>query len=231
MIPAHGYEASYGTRGTDRRPVVAWDDEGYPMVYSRDAGSLVRADVVSDFTGGVFRTPPAAALVPGGGWLCRDMETGVVTPVVVWAVDGRGASAPLVADTYGGLAAPDYTVEGYRRHVTLPEPDVDAYLDYANRTLKPETPFGHLVSDAEAPGELAWHGPAEILDAMAKGVVTHLCEQLAEQRLAPGAEPRIWWWRSTSRPWASYLSCRAVVVTTPWRELPEPAFEGWVHHG
>lgn len=105
MIPADGshyvqYEPS--NTGLPRRPVIAWSDEGTPLVAGRtglvpawDLGSVKR--IVRD-------VPPAVGAVPGGGWLidCKDDEGNEWTlPILAWTIHADGSAIPLTADSDG----------------------------------------------------------------------------------------------------------------------------------
>lgn len=87
MIKADpGHVANYADTSRD---VVAWADDGHPMVIG-DKG-LVRAEAIPDYEGiGPDPSPLPFAFIPGNGWMV-EREDGVRDPLVAWA-----------ACTYGG---------------------------------------------------------------------------------------------------------------------------------
>lgn len=106
MIPAKdGYVAAFNPGTSDYRahPVVAWNDEGEPLIVG-DTG-LVRAWNLPGFHGVVQRPESTVvSAVPGGGWLidCVDQDGDTWTDVIVaWSVHADGSMAPLGTDREG----------------------------------------------------------------------------------------------------------------------------------
>lgn len=106
MIPAKdGHVAIYnrGTTGVHTRPIVAWNNDGEPLVVG-DQG-LVTAWSLAGYNS-VSETPapvPVTA-VPGGGWLidCVDDDGNTWTDAIVaWVVHSDGSLVPLGTDQHG----------------------------------------------------------------------------------------------------------------------------------
>lgn len=109
MIPARGYVAVYLSEDSKQKhtkPVIAWDDEGAPLV----AGDrkLVRADFWINFHGIAEDDNPPLMVVPGGGWMITYSggDQHRTEPVVAWAIDDFGYGKPLATDG-GGLVMPE----------------------------------------------------------------------------------------------------------------------------
>lgn len=105
MIPADGSHCVQYERGSGalpRRPVVAWDDEGAPLVVGRRG--LVPAFELGAVQRIVRDQHPAVAAVPGGGWLidCKD-DDGITwtLPILAWTVHADGSTTPLTTDADG----------------------------------------------------------------------------------------------------------------------------------
>jgi len=112
MIPATiAYMAVFkskldgGTEFLHRRPVIAWDEDGYALVADEANGRLRQAAgyggaFVQLLEGGDERF---VALAPGGGWLVERTGPGGTStvPVVAWGVDGNGVVYALDTDGDG----------------------------------------------------------------------------------------------------------------------------------
>lgn len=118
MIKAdHGYWAKYERRKDGREwdefePVVAWDNEGEPLVFSREAGRLTKADEVRDDTLTyvcVFRSrmrdPGSIShTIPTPGWTVRlkiDADTVADAPLVAVIIRENGRRSYLFASPTG----------------------------------------------------------------------------------------------------------------------------------
>lgn len=129
MIPAtQPYIAWFGDISF---PVIAWDDEGTPMVAPHKR--LIRADNVSDFDS----VEPANRkhVLPGQGWTITwhkdDPSKRFTEPVLGWVVDDDGDGRPLSACGGGYVNV----VESFAEVLVLP-PGVDPekfLADEANR--------------------------------------------------------------------------------------------------
>jgi hypothetical protein len=106
MIPANGsHYVQFEKNGkgySPSLPVIAWDDDGFPLVINRgmlrrayDLGSVAR--IQQDHV-------PVVGAVPGGGWLidCTDDEgNSWTTPILAWTVHADGTATPLTSDSDG----------------------------------------------------------------------------------------------------------------------------------
>lgn len=123
MIPAsQPFEARYrhGEKGnfhyTTKR-VVAWDNEGYPLVVGRDGCQLDRANSWSNFQDVGPVDSAVVAALPGAGWLAeyREDDGGLTTsPVVAWLVHADGSLNPMDTEP-GGLVEDPTTVGNFIR--------------------------------------------------------------------------------------------------------------------
>jgi hypothetical protein len=105
MIPAHGVVAVYERSGDHQcLPVVAWDDDGTPLVLDPDGLGLVDATGVKNgrFVALEDEAVPLGVL-PGGGWIATipNHDGPRVEPVVGWLVYQDGSIDPLVVDIQG----------------------------------------------------------------------------------------------------------------------------------
>jgi hypothetical protein len=101
VIPAErGYTAIYRPEGDQyhlEREVVAWEDDGSPLVLSEtDGKGLVPA---ASYPGldCIEKRSPLVAFLNGGGWRCDDR------PVVVWGIRANDAVEPGVLLPRGGI--------------------------------------------------------------------------------------------------------------------------------
>lgn len=81
--------------------VVAWSDDGEPLVVGRDG--LILASNVGGYDHISEVDDDTKHVVPGGGWMLR-YDNGTEAweePVVAWAIDQTGWGAPLTTDGEG----------------------------------------------------------------------------------------------------------------------------------
>jgi hypothetical protein len=136
MIPAYGVVAAYERGGVHRYvPVIAWDDEGTPLVMDLDGSGLV--DAVGAKHGSFVALedePVPFGVLPGGGWTATipDHDGTRVEPVVGWVVYEDGSVDALVVD-----------IKGMVTRVT----NSDTKLDHPDRGVKRETNQGARVAD------------------------------------------------------------------------------------
>lgn len=107
MIAARpGYVAVY-ERGEHYHPsykVVAWDDDGMPLVLSWEGEpqGLTRADEHNGYIGVSYdREPPIVQVMPAvAGWHCREDVEGEdwVQPIIGWGLRANGRLVPLLPD-------------------------------------------------------------------------------------------------------------------------------------
>lgn len=137
MLPAHGYVALYEHQRTvpdgapqsveTTAPVVAWDDEGHPLVV-RD-GRLQGADSRPGYVGLRAARAPAVAVLSGGGWRAEfrnDDGTTTSRPLLAWTIRADGSCSPLDADTLGRGDDPT----GNAAFVRVYHPDADELRDW-----------------------------------------------------------------------------------------------------
>jgi hypothetical protein len=108
MIPApRGLVALYRCedgRSTQERTVIAFDDEGYPLVIGGLDGrrSLVRAASFDGYDGTEESLyAPVVALLPAEGWRVewiKDGDSEWSQPLVGWGLRANGSVVPLVID-------------------------------------------------------------------------------------------------------------------------------------
>lgn len=111
MIPAPpGWFASYRQTNPDHRthmPVIAWNDEGVPLVADSKTGRLRPADGYSNFDrvgpATIDNPAPIVAVIPGGGWRVErgDGDGTWSEPLVAWGLDTNGNLHALDADSTG----------------------------------------------------------------------------------------------------------------------------------
>lgn len=141
MIPANSFPRAVfehtigaGKKYQSFSPVLAWDDEGYPLVLaSENPRRLERADGFSNFSHVDTDSDRAISAIPGGGWMIRwtDDEGGTsVEPVVAWLVDATGMLTPAIVDEDG------FTSGGDPRTVVNPP----KFFHPDQRTERPSTP-------------------------------------------------------------------------------------------
>ncbi|MFJ6792035.1 hypothetical protein [Streptomyces angustmyceticus] len=106
MIPStRSHYAKYETaegRPSATRPVIAWDNDGHPMVVG--SLGLVRAEECGNFVHVDEYEAPIVAAIPGDGWLvdCKDTEGNTWTDrILAWTVHADGTATPLTTDTEG----------------------------------------------------------------------------------------------------------------------------------
>ncbi|MFY1589127.1 hypothetical protein ACN267_32245 [Micromonospora sp. WMMD734] len=109
MIPApRGLAARYKRANSTHHihlPLVAFDDEGHPLVVSEKTGALVRADRSRDFDGvEPYPYSELVAIAPAGGWRVawKTASGGEWSqPLVGWGLKADGTVVPLDADPGG----------------------------------------------------------------------------------------------------------------------------------
>jgi hypothetical protein len=95
------YENTKG-RQTARRPVIAWDDDGHPLVVGPQG--LRRAEDLGRFVRLFENAAPVLSAIPGGGWLieCTDDEGVTWTdPIMAWTIHADGTAIPIGVDSDG----------------------------------------------------------------------------------------------------------------------------------
>lgn len=116
MIPESRATALFKQKSgyCSEKPVVAWDDEGYPMVVHEKYGCLVRANVYANFQTVHRADPPEiVGLIPADGWMVtfKDDDDGSEwsTPLIGWGLKADGEVVPLEVDGDGLVSAVEYT--------------------------------------------------------------------------------------------------------------------------
>lgn len=115
MIPApvpHGHEALFLIpNGDDPEgtavPVVAWSDDGRPLVVHDDR--LKPADQVDGYAGTRAELPPMLAAIPGDGWQIEATTADGTTwtaPVIAWHVRPWPLATPIVVAPDGAMGYP-----------------------------------------------------------------------------------------------------------------------------
>lgn len=105
--PGHSawYEAAKKGEKSSIKKVVAWDDDGNPMVVGRKDHStvglthkqLVRADSLPGYEGIYLDPDPLPlAFIPGNGWMA-ERPNGSRDPLVAWAMCTYGGVADVFA--------------------------------------------------------------------------------------------------------------------------------------
>ncbi|GAX57283.1 hypothetical protein [Streptomyces olivochromogenes] len=119
MIPANGSHYVHfeknGSGYVPRLPVVAWDDDGFPLVVKR--GMLRRASDLGSVTGIHQNHAEVVGAVPGGGWLidCTDSEgNSWTTPILAWTIHADTTAIPLTSDSDGVTSDATEGLESYR---------------------------------------------------------------------------------------------------------------------
>lgn len=98
------------------RPVVAWDEDGHPMVAGERGLARAQTVAVEQELGTFSRVrrrvddlPPYVAAVPGGGWMIDQVqEDGTIrtVPIVAWSIHQDGSAWAQVANQFGVTHAP-----------------------------------------------------------------------------------------------------------------------------
>lgn len=133
MIPAmRAFSAVYRTKNNRfvHRPVIAWDDNGVPLVAGKrrlvEASDLGIQDNIGLFTGIVEAQEVVVAAVPGGGWLidCTGEDGDTWTePIVSWVVRADGTATPITTDDHGLTDEATSGLASYRiYHPGVPAP-------------------------------------------------------------------------------------------------------------
>lgn len=93
-----------------KKPIVAFDADGFPYVTPSQGKSLIRADADRHFELIAEATyPPYDALIPAGGWRIEhtaDDGTTRSEPLVGWGARVDGSVVALVTDSDGRVMAP-----------------------------------------------------------------------------------------------------------------------------
>ncbi|MFR9796612.1 hypothetical protein ACL02U_12010 [Streptomyces sp. MS06] len=110
MIPAsQPHEARYRHESDGRihyttKAVIAWDDDGYPLVVGRDGCQLVRANGWRNFHDVVPVDPPVTAAFPAAGWqvVYKDDDSAEYRiPLTAWLTLADGSLRPVDVGTDG----------------------------------------------------------------------------------------------------------------------------------
>jgi hypothetical protein len=117
MIPAPpGIVALYRIGGKDpaksyqhQEPVLAFDDDGEPLVLDRHEGLRPArlAGSSSNYEGTEYIGDELRHVIPGGGWLARiTSKNGSrwTVPVLAWAFQDGGYGRPIMAEPDGGAS-------------------------------------------------------------------------------------------------------------------------------
>jgi hypothetical protein len=123
VIPANQlYDARYKHENSGHvhyttKRVVAWDEDGHPLVIGGDSYSLVRASGWSNFHDVVAADPPVVAALPGAGWRAefRDDDGSLDSvPLTAWLVYADGNIKPADVESSGEADDPT-TVSNFVR--------------------------------------------------------------------------------------------------------------------
>ena len=102
-------------------PVVAFDDDGHPLIIDmdgkRDKTRLIRADAYGNYDGMAEDPyPPLTVLLPAGGWRIEyvDSDGNWSEPLVGWALKG-GSVVALATDRDGSVEDTDALGSGTYR--------------------------------------------------------------------------------------------------------------------
>ncbi|MEU5958830.1 hypothetical protein [Streptomyces sp. NPDC047525] len=96
-----------GEGGTDERPILGWDDEGYALTADWNEGRLKRATDIEGFLHlddqqAMYADIRSVLPAPEGWYLVSGpTESRTVYPIVGWTVNGFGCGDPLVVDSSG----------------------------------------------------------------------------------------------------------------------------------
>lgn len=104
-------------RVTATKPVIAWDDDGHPLVTATQG--LVRAERYPEFRRIGQPESPVVAAVPGGGWLieCTDADGGTWTDLILaWNIHADGTATPITTDRDGVTSDATSGLADYRIH-------------------------------------------------------------------------------------------------------------------
>jgi hypothetical protein len=99
---AHYKHVDNGRTYHSTKPVIAWDDDGKPLV--ADDSQLVRASRWTNYDGVMEADAPVIAALPGQGWVVEYKEDDGSTytnPVLCWLVRSDGSTTPLDSDGTG----------------------------------------------------------------------------------------------------------------------------------
>ncbi|WP_182880473.1 hypothetical protein [Microbispora sp. H10949] len=125
LIPAHGYTAGFnpdrGGSGTKiyYEPVIAFDDEGEPLIASER--KLIRARDKAGFDGLSRHSEEFIAFVPGDGWMITNHDDADwVQRVVAWGIDRHGSGRPLTVTSDGELGVANREIAAWHPDLTPP---------------------------------------------------------------------------------------------------------------
>jgi hypothetical protein len=105
---AHYKHESNGRTHFTTKPVIAWDDDGRPLVLHSKSHRLVLADSYSNFHGVSEAPGQVVAAIPGGGWKVVYEDDGelVTDSVLLWLVRADGSVTPMDGDRTGDIDNP-----------------------------------------------------------------------------------------------------------------------------
>ncbi|MGK3945108.1 hypothetical protein ABK046_42825 [Streptomyces caeruleatus] len=118
MIPADGSQYVYYEKSNNtlpRRKVIAWGDNGEPLVVGRRG--LVPAWELGSIDRLASEDAPVVGAVSGGGWLidCKDDEGNEWTlPILAWTIHANGSTTPLTTDRDGVTGDATEGLDSYR---------------------------------------------------------------------------------------------------------------------
>lgn len=109
------------------KPVIAFDDDGYPLVLHEKYHYLIRPDSYSNFVSVVDDPhPPVVALLPSGGWRIEWTNKGEAPwsePLVGWGLRQDGAVVALDTDSDGLVMERDSDFPNTTFRIYHPEQD------------------------------------------------------------------------------------------------------------
>jgi hypothetical protein len=115
LVARYAHEDAAGTYFTIR-PIIAWDDNGEPLVVSDTSGRLMPARNVAGFAGVIEDPDPQlVAVVPAGGWQAEHTATDgtvAVTPLAAWGLRSDGTLVALDVDGIGHVEALEHPRHG-----------------------------------------------------------------------------------------------------------------------